>query len=55
MSDFSNDPAKQASAVSAALTELMLHLNNRFQEERLKLEERTFRPFAEDAGELEEG
>jgi hypothetical protein len=32
-----------ASAVSANLTEQMLHLTNRFEEERLKLEERTFR------------
>jgi len=32
-----------ASAVSANLTEQMLHLTNRFEQERLKLEERTFR------------
>ena len=54
MSDFSNDPAEQASAVSAALTEQMLHLGNRFLEECLKLEERTFWPNA-DGDEAEEG
>lgn len=32
-----------ASAVSANLTEQMLHLTNRFEQERLKLEQRTFR------------
>ena len=31
-----------ASAVSANLTEQMLHLTNRFEQERLRLEERTF-------------
>ena len=44
MSDFHDDPAEApATAVSASLTEQMLHLTNRFEEERLKLEERTFR------------
>ena len=32
-----------ASAVSVNLTEQMLHLTNRFEQERLRLEERTFR------------
>ncbi|HWW27301.1 MAG TPA: hypothetical protein VNZ85_15565 [Caulobacter sp.] len=32
-----------ASVISTNLTEQMLHLTNRFEEERLKLEERTFR------------
>ena len=45
-----DDPVEQASEVSAALTEQMLHLNNRFHEERRKLEERTFWPAAEDEG-----
>jgi hypothetical protein len=44
-----DDPIDEPSAVSAALTEQMLHLGNRFHEERRKLEERTFRPDAEDA------
>ena len=45
MSNFHDDPAEEpAAAVSASLTEQMLHLTNRFEEERLKLEERTFRP-----------
>ena len=39
--DSTDEPAAK---VSAALTEQMLHLTNRFEEERLKLEERTFRP-----------
>jgi len=44
MSDSYDDTAQEpASAVSANLTEQMLHLTNRFEEERLKLEERTFR------------
>ena len=51
MSDFSNDPAEQASAISAALTEQMLHLNNRFHEERRRLEERTFWSTGDDEGE----
>uniref|UniRef100_B0SX03 Uncharacterized protein n=1 Tax=Caulobacter sp. (strain K31) TaxID=366602 RepID=B0SX03_CAUSK len=38
--DFPDEPAAK---VSAALTAQMLHLTNRFEEERLKLEERTFR------------
>jgi len=39
-----DDTAEQpASAVSANLTEQMLHLSNRFEEERLTLEERSFR------------
>ena len=44
MSNASDDSAEHpASAVSASLTEQMLHLSNRFEEERLKLEERSFR------------
>ncbi|HWU14680.1 MAG TPA: hypothetical protein VN157_11805 [Caulobacter sp.] len=43
--DFAEEPA---SVVSANLTEQMLHLTNRFEEERLKLEERTFRPDGDD-------
>ena len=39
-----DDPTDEPAAkVSATLTEQMLHLTNRFEEERLKLEERTFR------------
>ena len=53
MSDSYDDPAHEpASAVSANLTEQMLHLTNRFEQERLKLEERTFRSDAEDGGEI---
>lgn len=51
MSDSHDDSVEQASEVSAALTAQMLHLNKRFQEERRRLEERTFRPDAEDGGE----
>jgi hypothetical protein len=40
-----------ASAVSANLTEQMLHLTNRFEQERLKLEERTFRVDGENEAE----
>jgi len=47
--DFAEKPA---SIISANLTEQMLHLTNRFEEERLKLEERTFRT---DEGDGEEG
>lgn len=50
MSDAYDDPAEHpASAVSASLTEQMLHLSNRFEEERLKLEERSFRSDGDDA------
>ena len=38
--DSSDAPAE---TISANLTEQMLHLTNRFEEERLKLEARTFR------------
>ena len=39
-----DDTAEEPAArVSATLTEQMLHLSNRFEEERLRLEERTFR------------
>jgi hypothetical protein len=38
--DLADEPA---AAVSAHLTEQMLHLTNRFEQERLRLEERTFR------------
>ena len=60
MSDSYDDPAQEpASAVSANLTEQMLHLTNRFEQERLKLEERTFRADGELAqdgeGDGEEG
>jgi hypothetical protein len=44
-----------ASAVSANLTEQMLHLTNRFEQERLRLEERTFRSDGESGGDGEEG
>ncbi len=44
-------PEEPASAVSATLTEQMLHLTNRFEQERLKLEERTFRTDGDDEGE----
>jgi len=40
-----------ASTVSANLTEQMLHLTNRFEEERLRLEERTFRGDSADEAE----
>lgn len=52
MSNSHDDAAETpASTVSANLTEQMLHLTNRFEEERLKLEERTFRADGEDEGE----
>ena len=49
----SHDDAHEepASTVSANLTEQMLHLTNRFEEERLKLEKRTFQADGEDEGE----
>jgi hypothetical protein len=51
MSDSYDDPAEEpASTVSANLTEQMLHLTNRFEQERLRLEERTFRTDLEDDG-----
>ena len=43
MSNYDDTAEQPASAVSASLTEQMLHLTNRFEEERLKLEERSFR------------
>ena len=51
----SHDDAREetASTVSTALTEQMLHLSNRFHEECRKLEARTFRSDAEDAGDGE--
>jgi hypothetical protein len=50
MSDTHDEtPDDHAATVSANLTEQMLHLTNRFEEERLKLEERTF--WAEEDGE----
>lgn len=56
MSDSYDDTAQEpASAVSANLTEQMLHLTNRFEEERLRLEERTFRADGEDGSEDERG
>jgi hypothetical protein len=49
MSNSHDDHAQEpASAVSANLTEQMLHLTNRFEEERLRLEERTFRADGDD-------
>ncbi len=48
MSDLHEDTPDEPSVVSANLAEQMLHLNNRFEEERLKLEARTFRPDADD-------
>jgi hypothetical protein len=57
MSDFHDDTPEEPAVVSANLTEQMLHLTNRFEEERLKLEERTFRSDveAENEGRGEEG
>jgi hypothetical protein len=48
MSNFQDDTPEEPAVVSANLTEQMLHLTNRFEEERLKLEERTFRTDGED-------
>jgi hypothetical protein len=48
MADFHDDPSEEPAVVSANLTEQMLHLTNRFEEERLKLEERTFRTEVDD-------
>jgi hypothetical protein len=48
-----DDAEEPALAVSANLTEQMLHLTNRFEQERLKLEERTFQPDLEDGGQDE--
>ncbi len=48
--DFADGPA---AAVSANLTEQMLHLSNRFEQERLRLEERTFRADADESGDTE--
>jgi hypothetical protein len=42
MAEFHDDPSEEPAVVSATLTEQMLHLTNRFEEERLRLEERTF-------------
>jgi hypothetical protein len=39
-----------AEIVSANLTEQMLHLTNRFEQERLRLEERTFRRDGDEEG-----
>ncbi|WP_165185342.1 hypothetical protein [Caulobacter soli] len=56
MSDSYDDSAEEpASTVSAALTEQMLHLTNRFEQERLRLEERTFRAEGEEDEGGEEG
>lgn len=49
--DATEEPAAH---VSTALTQQMLHLTNRFEEERLKLEERTFWTYDE-GGEPGEG
>lgn len=49
-----DDAAEEpATVVSANLTEQMLHLTNRFEQERLKLEERTFQVDIEDGGQDE--
>lgn len=48
--DATDEPA---ATVSANLTEQMLHLTNRFEEERLRLEERTFRADTDESGEPE--
>jgi hypothetical protein len=54
MSDSYEDPADApATAVSASLTEQMLHLTNRFEQERLKLEQRTFRADADEGGDAD--
>ena len=51
MSNSHDDAAEEpASTVSANLTQQMLHLTNRFEQERLKLEERTFRVDGGDDG-----
>jgi hypothetical protein len=53
MSDSYEDASEEpAAAVSASLTEQMLHLTNRFEQERLRLEERTFQG---DDDEVEQG
>lgn len=50
MSDpYDDSPQEPASVVSATLTEQMLHLTNRFEQERLRLEERTFRTDGDDS------
>ena len=54
MSNFPDDaPDEPAAAVSASLTEQMLHLTNRFEEERLKLERRTFRADIDESDDAE--
>jgi hypothetical protein len=54
MSHSHDDPTDEPAArVSAALTEQMLHLTNRFEEERLKLEERTFRTDPDESDDAE--
>jgi hypothetical protein len=54
MSDSYKDATEEpAAAVSANLTEQMLHLTNRFEQERLRLEERTFRADADESGDTE--
>lgn len=51
MSETHDDTTDEpAATVSANLTEQMLHLTNRFEQERLRLEERTFR-LEDEAGE----
>ena len=51
MSDAYDDATDEpAATVSANLTEQMLHLTNRFEQERLRLEARTFRT-EDEAGE----
>jgi hypothetical protein len=53
MSDFHDSIDEPAAAVSASLTEQMLHLTNRFEEERLKLEQRTFRAEGDESDDAE--
>ena len=51
MSNSHDDLAEEpAAVVSANLTEQMLHLTNRFEQERLRLEERTFRRDSDEEG-----
>ena len=54
MSDSYKDATEEpAAAVSANLTEQMLHLTNRFEQERLRLEQRTFRADTDESGDTE--
>jgi hypothetical protein len=44
---------ERAEAVSATLSQQMLHLTNRFEQERLKLERRSFQADADESAETE--